>query len=134
MSDPLPHAPIAPASASATQPPPGAALAITCRLTAGAGTPPGRVLSACGLDGAVVVRIDLRLAGSEPTLHQWDSVQQNYLASSAPAGAAGTAWVLEATIATALAPPYRTTLASEVRLGIALALLPSGPLNVELQV
>jgi len=106
--------------------------ALSCRLLS-TPTQPGRLLTGSDQDQVAVVRLDIRRAGVDPALHSWDSIQQNYLASSAPHGLAGTALVLEATIQTAPGDAYRSTLASEIRLGVALSRLPAGPLTLQLR-
>jgi len=141
MPDPLPE-PTTPAARPAL---PGAGCAgqdqeesaagcwdLSCRVRLAA-LQPGRLLTGFDQDQVAVLHLDIRLAGSDPALHAWDCIQQNYLASSAAHGAAGTALVLEATFQTAPGPDYRTTLPTTVRLGVALARLPAGPFTVQLR-
>ena len=141
MPDPIPlsNAPVAQAtafaggaSAPAAQDPRPHGLDLSFRF-APAVARPGRILTGYDRDQVAVVHVDVRLAGSDPALQPWDLVQQNYLASSAPPGAAGTALVLEALIQTAPGPAYRASLATTFRLGVALARLPAGPFTVQLR-
>lgn len=96
------------------------ACTIACRMESPS---PGTIAVLRAAAGDEIVRIDIREAGSDPQLREWDDLRQNYLQWPGPDGRL---LVIEATVVIALSPQVRQQMPTRARVGAPLSLLGDG--------
>jgi hypothetical protein len=108
----------------------GDALTVEFQIDSAGLATPGRLLALRDASGGPVVSLEVRRAGSDPSMRWWDDSLQNYMRW---AGLDGSVSVLEATADVAVAPPYVAKMKKQVRIGVPVPLVGETPGRVLLR-